>query len=394
MKQISITSRDLPYGINVDTIFWVTNKILTREQIRQSRDEELVADMLGYALLSPKLSSSAEIIDEFFGFSPDGAKQPRRDDVETAVTKIGPDKILSQYMAVHEALRKIVDASGHKFADLMFKDAGQRVPRYFQSVFLALWELLVDDQLTIKDYKKAARTLKGAGTNISVGGGGGRFSAEDREKNVNVVKGLLRPAMSKRKTSDPALSSWVTEFENLLMQSYTEQTLYDFKQGFMLLDGSGKLDEAAFDKVFKTLSAMANHGRGSVGYVIVGVADDQKTAERIESLYSVKPVKYQNFLITGVDHEASAMPKKLDSYFQGVTQRLASSQMSAWAKAQIGRDIRMLRYFDRSVLVLKVEAGSEPCDFGGHYYERHGSNLQEVMQPQHASLFRRFFASP
>lgn len=392
MKQISITSRELNYGISVDNIFWVTNKILTREYIRQSRDEEIIADMLGYILLNPKLSSSAEIIDEFFGYSPDGAKHARRDEIEAAVNKIGQETILAQYTAVHEAFRKIVDASGKKFADLMFKDAGQRVPRYFQTVFLALWELLVNNQLVIRDYKKVAKALDGAGSNISIGGGGGRFSAEDREKNVNVVKGLLRPTLSKRKESDPALSSWTTEFENLLMQSYTEQGLYDFKQGFATLDKSGNIDDGTFTKVFKTLAAMANQGPGSIGYVIVGVADDAKTAKRIEQLHGVGPIKYQNFFITGIDHEATQLPKKLDSYFQGITQRLAASPMSVWAKAQIARDIRLIKYFDRSLVVLRVEAGTEPCDYEGKYFERHGSNVSEILQPQHAALFRRFFA--
>lgn len=392
MKQISITSKELPYGLNVDNIFWVTNKILTREYIRQSRDEELIADMLGYVLLSPKLSSSAEIIDEFFGYSPDGSNQPRKDEIEAAVNKIGSATLMSQYMAVHEVFRNIVEASGKKFSELMFKDAGQRVPRYFQSVFLALWELLVNEQLVIRDFNKAAKLLDGSGSNISIGAGGGRFSAEDRQKNVNVVKGLLNPATAKRKETDPALSSWITEFENLLMQSYTEQALYDFKQGFVELDGSGKLEDSIFEKVFKTLSAMANHGPGAIGYVIVGVADDEKTANRIQQLYSVKPIHYQNFLITGIDHETVSLPKKLDSYFLIVTQKLAAAPMSAWAKGQIGRDIRLLKYFDRSLLIFRVEAGSEPCDFQGRYFERHGSSLSEILQPQHAALFRRFFA--
>ena len=91
MKEMSIKGKELPYGLNVDTIFWVQQGILTREYIRRSRDEELIADMLGYLLLTPKLSSSAEIIDELFGYSPDGTRQQRRDDIELAIKKLGPN---------------------------------------------------------------------------------------------------------------------------------------------------------------------------------------------------------------------------------------------------------------------------------------------------------------
>jgi hypothetical protein len=87
------------------------------------------------------------------------------------------------------------------------------------------------------------------------------------------------------------------------------------------------------------------------------------------------------------------MPKKLDSYFLAISQRLASARMSRWAKDQIGRDIRLISYFGRSLVVLKVEGGHEPCDFDGKYYERHGANVSEVPQQQCTSLFRRFLAS-
>lgn len=393
MKQISITSKELPYGLDVDNVFWVQQAVFRREDIRQSRDEELIADMLGYILLTPKLSSSADVIDELFGYSPDDSKQPRHDEIESAVNKIGTTEIVKQYMAVHEALREILKASGRKFNELLFgNNAAQRVPRYFQSVFLALWELLVNDQLVIRDYAKAAKSLEGSATHIAVGGGGGRFSAADREKNVSVVRGLLSSAASKRVETDPALSSWTTEFENLLMQSYTEQALYDFKQGFVSLDGRHAVDESTFEKVFKTLTAMANHGRAAVGYVIVGIADTLKAAERVKSLYGVSPVKYQNFLITGVDHEAALHPKGLDSYFLDVTQRLAAAPMSDWAKKQLGRDVRLLRYYDKSLLVFRIEAGGEPCSFNGKYYERQGASVAEVEQTQYVNLFRRFLA--
>jgi hypothetical protein len=393
MKEISITSKELSYGLNVDKVFWVEQGVQTRDYIRQSRDEELIADMLGYILLTPKLSSSAEIIDELFGYAPDGNKQTRRDEIEVAVKKQGSDLIRTQFLAVYEALRRIIQASGKRFSELMFKDAGQRVPRYFQSVFLGIWELLINEGLTFVDFGKAAAALDGAGNNIDVGGGGGRFSAQDREKNVNVVKGLLRPVCVKRGANDPVISSWVTELENLLMQSHTEQSLYDFKQGFKRVEVAAGFDDSAFEKVFKTLTAMANHAPGAVGYVIVGIADDKATAERVEALYGTIATPYKRFLITGVDHEASELPKGLDSYFHAILQRLASSPMSQWAKDQVARDSRLMSYFDKSLVVFKVVSGKEPCAFGAKYYERRGPNVIEIPQGEYATLFRRFLAS-
>ncbi|QFS50697.1 GmrSD restriction endonuclease domain-containing protein [Nostoc sphaeroides] len=46
MKNISITNRNLDYGISVESIFWVKNNIITKEDLRQSRDEEIIADIV------------------------------------------------------------------------------------------------------------------------------------------------------------------------------------------------------------------------------------------------------------------------------------------------------------------------------------------------------------
>lgn len=390
MRDISITSKSLDYGITVDSIFWVEQGILTRENVRQSRDEELIADLLGYVLLNPKPSSSSDVLDEIFGFSPDGSPSPKREDIENAIKKVGAEQLMKGFTATHEVLRAVINRSGKRFNHLMFKEAGGRVPRYYQSVFLAVHDLVVNDGMVLKDEAKAAGLLDGAGANIEVGDGGGRWSAADREKNANAIKGIIRPAFAKRGAKDPVLSSWVTELENLLMQSSTEQSLYDFKQGFMNLDGSGAFDDAAFKKVFKTLAAMANHGPGATGYIIVGVADSKPTADRLAKLYGIKPTLYNKFRITGIEHEAKGA-KGPDGYLQVVIQKLAASGITKSVKDQIKRDVRLMSYFDKSLLILEVKADKVPCAFDGKYYERHGPNVAEVTQDQYPALFGRFF---
>lgn len=67
MAKISISNRDLNYGILVDDIFWVKQGILTKDQVRASRDEELVADLLAYVLSTPKPPSRSEFLDDYFG---------------------------------------------------------------------------------------------------------------------------------------------------------------------------------------------------------------------------------------------------------------------------------------------------------------------------------------
>ena len=87
MKKISITNKDLSYGISVEDIFWVNHGILTKEQVRESRDEELIADIVAYMVSDPPPSSRSEFLDDFFMLGYDEASKQRYNDIETAVQK-------------------------------------------------------------------------------------------------------------------------------------------------------------------------------------------------------------------------------------------------------------------------------------------------------------------
>jgi Protein of unknown function DUF262 len=82
MKKISITNRELPYGIDVDEVFWIKQGVLTKEQVRESRDEEIVADLLAFMLLDPKPPSRSEVLDDFFGYSDGEGPQQRHEQIE------------------------------------------------------------------------------------------------------------------------------------------------------------------------------------------------------------------------------------------------------------------------------------------------------------------------
>ena len=69
MKNISITNRNLDYGISVDDIFWVKNNIITKEALRQSQDEEVLADIVAWVSMDKGLRSSSDILNQLYGFT-------------------------------------------------------------------------------------------------------------------------------------------------------------------------------------------------------------------------------------------------------------------------------------------------------------------------------------
>lgn len=391
MKDISISNVSLNYGINVDDIFWVKQSILPREKVRESRDEEIIADVLAYVLLDEKPYSNKELLDSYYGIYSSKINEERYNKLENKIQKDSPEKIISQFIYVYDELRLILSKTTKQFNKLMFRDAGSSVPRYFQAVFLALFELLIQQNKKVKDYNILLEKLDNIGTHINVGtGAGGVWTASGRTNSVNAVLGIIESAFAAREDSDPALSSWTTEFENILMQSHTEQSMYDFKQGYLRLELPAKFDEKAFSKYIKTATAIANIGPKTKGYLIIGVADKTSDSNRIKELHSAECVTYNGFDVFGIEHEANALSKSLDDYFSFIVAKIKVQPISEEFISNLTRNMRLVNYFGKSVFVFTIQSLSDPVIYDDKYYERNGHETVEIPVRELGNLFKRY----
>jgi len=66
MPNISLGNKGLKYQVNIFDSFWLKHGILTMNNIRISRDEELIARLFGYILLGDGVSSSSETVTSFY----------------------------------------------------------------------------------------------------------------------------------------------------------------------------------------------------------------------------------------------------------------------------------------------------------------------------------------
>lgn len=389
MKKISITNRDLPYGIDVDEVFWIRQGVLTKEQVRESRDEEIVADILAYMLMEPKPPSRSEVLDDFFGYSGGESQRQRYEQIELSTQKVTAEVAAADFQRVLDQLKIALKRSGKTLGQLLLGEQAPRAPRYFQVVFLALHKLMVVESLEVVDQDQLVKLMDGSGKHIAVPEGG-RWGAEDRVKLVNSTAGLYGAAFGPAKAYDPAQIRWITQMENILMQSYTEQAAYDFKQGFLRLDGGHAFDEDSFDKVLKTLAGIANIRRGVKGYVLVGVADTDTDAKRVAYLYNVEYKPFERFFITGVEHESNTLGKSLDDLFMELTTRIKNSALSEPLRDYVARNVKSVRYYDKTIFVFEAQAQDEPSNFNGQFFVRHGNKLAEIPPSQYGDLFKRF----
>lgn len=393
MKNISITNRNLEYGISVENIFWVKHNIITKEALRQSQDEETLADIVAWVSMDKGLRSSSDILNQLYGFTTLNTQESSlSSSIELQIQKVNEENIINNIQYVFDELIKLIEKSGNTFNSLLFKSQQPKISRYFQIVFYAFYKLLIEECMQISDKVKLIKLLDKAGDKIiSLAAGGGNWSAKEKQTQSDALYGVIQSCFIKAQENDPARSQWVTRFENILMQSSTEQTLYDFKVGLHPLNNrSNKFNQKAFSKVIKTLTAMANTFRDSSGYCLLGVADTKDTAEQFKYLYQSEYISYSSFYITGVKEEADKYHGDLDKYFTKLVQLIKSEPISDRDKDNLSRNISTVRYFDKDVIILKIESDDKPSIYGGKYFVRYGSNIDEVEPQDFGQLFSRF----
>ena len=147
--------------------------------------------------------------------------------------------------------------------------------------------------------------------------------------------------------------------------------------------------QQAFGKYIKTTTALANIGPHSVGYLIIGVADSEEDAIRIQEIYDIQCQKYNNFNIFGIEHEAKKVGKSLDEYFSFIVSKIKSQPITEKFKSTLSRNIRLINYFGKSIIVITIKA-DEPAIYNEKYYERRGNDTIELKSSEFTTLFKRF----
>ncbi|WP_432815063.1 hypothetical protein [Sphingorhabdus sp.] len=393
MQKISITNKDLEYGIDVDNLFWVKQGILSRDHIRKSQDEEIIADLVSYMVYDEPISSRTEFLDDYYNPGPETAAITRHVDVERFVQRRSVDLVVSDFTRTLDQIRLVIDASKKNFSQLLFPDGQNNpIPRYFQAIFLAFYDLMIKQNQDVMDQKTLLTAMSSMGRHINVQDGGGRWGAESRQKAIEAVAGMISKSFGPAEAPDPAKVLWITQLENLLSQSYTEQASYDFKQGFFALNDPPSFDEDSFEKILKTLVAIANVGPRKKGYVIVGVAETRLTAERILTLFGAESLAFQNFWISGIDHEANRLCKSPDQMFQFITDKVSQSVISEPLKGYILANIKPVRYYDKTVYVFEAKGMDDPSMYADSYFERNGAQLSKVEPAMISNLIRRYIS--
>lgn len=397
MPMLSITNRDLDYGVPVNDIFWVKEGILRSGDVRESQDEQLVLDLLIDILVDPAPNSGTATRDSYYGYSSDEVGlPPEAATIENIIQTRGRDSIIDSFLAVHDEIREALRLGTEKFTNVLGVGSGGRYPRYYHTVFLAIYELTYRDNLRVKDREKLLQIItnlsKGKNKKLSIPSGGGDWQKDTKRKTVDSVKGVLRSAFEPKPNGDDDVGrhGYASDLETLLSNALIEQQTFDCKQGMLALNANREFDKEGLKKICRTLTAMANMGPDCVGYVAVGIADDEADAKHIATLDKISPLPYRRFYIVGIEREAVIQEQKLNEYWPWLLNQV-KNLLPPELSAAVGADSRLVNYHGLSVGLLKVSAQAKPFLFQNVMVERSGSFSVDVPRNDEGRVHQRFF---
>ncbi|EPT7031950.1 GmrSD restriction endonuclease domain-containing protein [Cronobacter malonaticus] len=392
MHKISISNDRLEYGVNIDNHFYIKHHILTRRSIRDSADEELIANILAYISLEEKPTSGSTSLDTFYGQGNSSHAQGLRQQLENYIQTNNANSLKQNFIAVYELITTLYEGKNETFRSHILGDenSSQECPRYYQAVFLAIYDLIFNKNMQLSDKDGLFEQLKNTGNSVIIVTDGGRWAASTREKSVNdliaMITRYFKPAPQRYVNH-----AWITEIRNLLTNSRTEQPSYDFKQGFFNLSGDHNFDDGCLKGILQTCVAINNIGKSAKGYILVGIAETKATAERIQQLYGVSPIEFNGFYINGIDHEAMISSGSIDDYFMLIKQKIQEYNFTETLKQQLLKNIEFCSYSGLHILKIEIQSTGEVCDFENQFYIRQGSSTEPLTDAQQISaLFKTY----
>jgi len=378
MPEISIDSRrlGLGYGILAEDTFWCKQGILNVQQIRDSLDEQLVADIVLSVVFNKPFPASKEEFDKYYG----KGESDKSNKVEIAINKYRYNNLKNDIKLVFSAIKNMMETHfpDRRLKDILNPKAGPNpVKEPYYTVFMAFYELIKEGKEP-HNHKKIIEAIVNLSSKIK--SASHYVRSEDRRKNIDLCKGLISPYFKESTAPEIRPRALALDFENHLHRAKIESSSYEFKQGFLSLeDKSRKFNEKMLGKIFQNIAALANLGKNKKGYIFIGVTDREEDTQKIEKLDGLSNVpRIHEFGVVGLEREAKIQGISLDEYIQNIIRRINLSNLPEEVKRQVISDAIPITYRGYTVLMITVKDIGEPVWYNDKLYLRDGSSCREA----------------
>jgi hypothetical protein len=393
MPSISI---DLPmsnhgYEVKADEVFWVNQGILRSTDLRDSLDEQCIADIVACIVGGQLIERSKDALDEIYV---KGSGESER--ILSALEVYGAEKISDEIKYCIGELLKVCDfGPSVKLRNLIFpKTNTNAFPSVFAVLLIAFHELIVLGGKKVSNYGSLQEALKDISTRIETGRSA--TSPEERRKNIDAVKGLIAANFVKEtKLSQEIYSNHSTvDIEGIIRRSEIELANYELKQGLLLLSDGGGEDSQMIDKIVKTICAIANIGPKSSGKILIGVTDKKADADRIKKLDGIEPKKIGKRYVVGVNREAKRLGIPVEKYFSKWKDGIKKSGLSPALRDGVLSNMDFNSFFAMGLIAITVPPQQEVSYVDEHVYWRNADSTElATSAKQIAGIAGRFAAA-
>jgi Protein of unknown function DUF262/Putative DNA-binding domain len=392
LKSMPSISIDLPmskhgYEVQAEDVFWVNHGILRSTDLRDSMDEQCIADIAACIVGGDLIERSKDALDEIYI---DGS--PESDRIVNALGIYGSEKFSDEMkFCINEILNACVAGRTDKLRDIIFlKRTTNAFPSVFAIIVIAFHELIVREGKKVVDYAELKDALNNITARIEIGRQA--TSVLERRRNVDAVKGVIGACFAAADNKERIYAHHSTiDIEAIIRRSEVELADYELKQGLVTLGDRRTEDKSIIDKVIKTICAIANNGRDRSGKLLIGVADDEADASRIRQIDKIEPKKVGRKFVVGVEREARVLGLSVEQYFTKWRDGIKSSALSQPLRDSVLSNMDYNSFYGLGVIVITIPSQRELAYVGDNVYWREGSSTEcATKAPQIARLARRF----
>jgi hypothetical protein len=393
LQSMPSVSIDLPmsnhgYEVKAEDVFWVNQGVLRSTDLRDSLDEQCIADILACIIGGQLIERAKDALDEIYEKG-----SPEAERISDALEIYGADKVTDEVKFCVAELLKVCDADEPvKLRDLIFaKSNTNAFPSVFAVILIAFHELIVGEKKVISNYPSVQASLKGLHTRIEWGRKA--TSPEERRKNVDAVKGILGFSFVKdSKVAEKIYSNHTSvDIENAIRRSEIETANFELKQGLLQLDGKNTPDPDVLEKVIKTICGIANIGPKSTGQILIGVSNKKEDAEKVHQLHGIEPKKIGRRFVVGVNREAKAMGLSTEQYFSKWRDGIRKSALSQKLRDSVLSNMDFNSFYGMGVIAIAIPSQSELSYVDEDLFWRNGDSTEIAKgAKQIASIAARF----
>lgn len=402
MQKISLTDDESAEdGIQFNSTFWLRQGILDKEWLRQSKDEEIVLDLLLSMLLGVTTSYDSREFDSIYY---DLVSKTELFEKINEYSDGLEEYMLKRFSRNIDTFECIYPA-GEKFS-LIFAGKNTRVPRYFESLFFAIDYLIHVDCKEITDFDALKDRLRGIGEgskndqqklgNLWIPSGSGVWKAEAKEHNFKVLYEILSNEQFSAPSDTPAggEASVLRDARMTLDSAHIESARIEFKQGFSRYDSKTQSfvnDDGIFEKIAATAAAMSNTTQDGPSYIFVGICDDDAAAEKFSQLSGMETIKYKNINICGIEKDIEINGGE-DKFLRRMNSKMTSlKSVSPSFVDSLISNRHIVSIEGRQIVMFKIVPQSRPVPYEDALYVRRGPENSKLGFDNQMAYIKKMF---